>query len=161
MLRTHVVKAALVGVLAGLGAAGCTSGEHSTSFSFLVAPLTDGTFGGWTDIKLGIDISSVGTTNLWGATLGMQQPAPVPDLTFLSSLVGKADETMTTVVNQDVFPTGQPTVDLNIDYLGDLHPLFTTDNEIRIDWSGALNPAFKDWPTGGIWMQGELVVNVQ
>jgi len=162
MLAKCLTQLAFFSALAGLGATGCTSGEHDQSFTFLVAPATDGSFTGWTDIKLGVDISSIGPTQLWGVSLGMRPPAPVPDLTFLATLVGKAETSTaeTQVVHLDSFPKGQTTVDLDIDYTGDLHPLFMTDNEIRIDWSGTTNPDFEAWPAGGIWMQGDIVINV-
>jgi hypothetical protein len=155
-----------VAALLALGATGCSSvvdGEHDTTIHFLVEPASDGSFNGWTDITLDGDISSVGTTNLWGVTLQVEQPSTVPDLTFLSTLTGQAvtSTASTTVVTQDMFPRNQTTVSLDVDYLGDLHPLFESSNEIHLVWTGTTNPAFTAWPSGGIWVQGDIRINVQ
>ena len=55
------------------------------------------------------------------------------------------------------------TVSLNVKYLGDLHPLFESSNEIHLVWTGTVNPAFTQWPAGGagIWVQGDIRINVQ
>jgi hypothetical protein len=157
-IATLIAAAAL-----GLGGAGCASGEHDTTFHFLVVPAPDATFNGWTEITLGVDINSVGTTNLWGMTMGMKAPAPLPDLTFLSTLTGQAQTAtgLTTVVTEDSFPKGAPSVEMTVAYFGDLHPLFEDAHTIRLNWSGATNPAFTDWPAGGIWMEGDVIINVQ
>ncbi len=147
-----------------LGTAGCASGEHDTTVHFLVEPVPGGTtWSGWTELTLGVDIDSVGTTNLWGVTLGMNAPAPVPDLTFLSSLLGQSQvgDVLTPIVSQDSFPAGEPSVELKLLYFGDLHPLFESPNTIRLQWSGQTNPDYKNWPAGGILMQADIVINVQ
>jgi hypothetical protein len=167
----HFTKAMFslgVAAILALGATGCSAaidGEHDTTIHFLVEPAPDGTFQGWTDITLDGDINSVGTTNLWGVTLQVEQPSTVPDLTFLSTLTGQAvvGSVSTTVVTQDSFPRNDTTVSLNVKYLGDLHPLFETSNEIHLVWTGTVNPAFTQWPAGGagIWVQGDIRINVQ
>ncbi len=141
---------------------GCSNGEHDATFHFLVYPGPDANFTGWTEITLGVDINSVGTAVLYGVTLTVKPPSTLPDLSFLSTLTGQADNngTLTKIVSCDSFPAGQPSVDLDIDYYGDLHPLFMNSNTIRIDWSGSTNPSFTAWPSGGIWMQGDVVINV-
>ena len=162
--RSTSVATLIAAAALGLGTAGCASGEHDTTFHFLVVPSPDATFNGWTEITLGVDINSVGTTNLWGMTMGMKAPAPVPDLTFLSTLKGQAQGAsgaLTTVVTEDAFPKGAPTVEMTIAYFGDLHPLFEDAHTIRLDWTGATNPAFTDWPAEGIWMEGDVIINVQ
>jgi len=65
------------------------------------------------------------------------------------------------VAHLDSFPSGQPPVSMHIDYLGDLHPLFETSSMIRINWTGTVNPAFTAWPSGGIWLQGDVIINIQ
>ncbi len=157
-----------VAAVLALGVTGCSAaidGEHDTTIHFLVVPAPDTSFNGWTDITLDGDINSVGTTNLWGVTLQVEQPSAVTDLTFLSTLTGQAvvGDVSTTVVTQDSFPRGQSTVSLNVEYLGDLHPLFESSNEIHLVWTGTVNPAFTGWPAGdtGIWVQGDIRINVQ
>jgi hypothetical protein len=170
--RNNLLKAMFsLGVTAALalGATGCSSvidGEHDTSITFLVEPAPGGTsFNGWTDIVVDGDISSVGTTNLWGVTLSVKSPSTVTDLSFLSTLTGQAvtPTASTTVATLDSFPRNQTTVSMNVVYLGDLHPLFESSDEIRIVWTGTTNPDFTGWPTDGtgIWLQGDVRINVQ
>jgi hypothetical protein len=134
------------------------SGEHSQSFNFLVEPHSDGTFSGWTNIHVAGNINSVGTTVLYGVTLSVQSP-PEADLSFLSTLTGEAMGT--TVATLNSFPPGQQTANMTIVYLGDLHPLFEDSSTIHIVWTGSTNPAFTAWPQGGIWVQGNVVINVE
>jgi hypothetical protein len=145
-------------------AAGCSSvgGEHDTTFHFLVAPQSNGTFWGWTEIHLSTDINSVGTTVLWGVTLSVESP-PEADLSFLSTLTGAAvvGETRTPVAKVDSFSVGEQTANMTILYFGDLHPLFKDSQTIRLEWSGATNPAFTAWPSGGIWIAGDVTINVE
>jgi len=154
-----------LGLLA-LGSAGCASvvsGNQDTTIHFLVEPKSDGSFFGWTEITVDGDINSVGVANLYGVSLGLEQPSTVSDLTFLSTLTGQAvtPTALTTVAHLDTFPRDQPTVSMHIDYLGDLHPLFESSTTIRINWTGTVNPAFTAWPTGGIWLQGDVTINIQ
>ncbi len=122
-----------------------------------------GSFNGWTDITVDGDISSVGTTNLWGVTLQVEQPSTVTDLSFLSTLTGQAvtSTATTTVVTQDTFPRNTPTVSLNVKYLGDLHPLFESSDEIHLVWTGDHQPrlhgvAVRDGHLGS----GDIRINV-
>jgi hypothetical protein len=163
---TKTVLSLGVAAIVAFGATGCGAaidGEHDTSINFLVEPQSDGSFWGWTDITVGADINSVGTANLWGVTLSVEKPATVTDLTFFSTLTGQAvtPAATTTVATLDTFPRDQTTVSMNVVYLGDLHPLFESSNEIRLVWTGTVNPAFTAWPTGGIWVQGDVRINVQ
>jgi hypothetical protein len=167
--RTGSTKALFsVGVAAflALGATGCSAaidGEHDTTIHFLVEPGASGAFNGWTNIVLDGDINSVGTANLWGVTLQVEQPSTATDLSFLSTLTGQAvtATASTTVITQDMFPRNQTTVSCNVEYLGDLHPLFESSDEIHLVWTGTINPDFTAWPSGGIWVQGDIRINVQ
>ncbi len=157
----------VLAALLALGSAGCASslsGEQDTTIHFLVEP-DPGTqdFTGWTEITVDGNINSVGVANLYGVTLGLQEPSTVSDLSFLSTLVGKASTPsgLTQVTHLDAFPRGEPSVSMHIDYLGDLHPLFETSSTIRIDWSGTVNPDFTAWPAAGIWVQGDVIINIQ
>jgi hypothetical protein len=158
MLRLGVAVAAVLGLSTG-GCSAVESGEHEQHVSFLVVP-QGGTFSGWTDITLGEDIDQFGSAELWGVTLSVMTPPTVTDLSFFSTLTATAKGT--TVATQSEFPRGAPSVDLHLDYLGDLHPLFESQTEIRITWTGSLNPAFNAWPAdnAGIWVQGEVVINL-
>jgi hypothetical protein len=146
---------------------GCASGEHDATFHFLVLPLTGSVaFKGWTDITVGVDVSSVGTAVLYGVTLQVESPTTVADLSFLSTLTGAATDpnaagAFTTLVTLDSFPPGETSADMQIDYPGDLRPLFDSTNTIRINWTGNTNPAFTAWPAGGIWVAGDVSIDVE
>ena len=162
--RTGVLSLALTALLA-LSSTSCgavLSGTHDTQFHFLVEPQAGGNFSGWTEITLGGDISSVGTTKLWAISLVAQTP-PEADLSFLSPLKGEAVTATgrTPVATLTSFPPGEQTASMQIVYFDDLHPLFKDASTIRIEWTGATNPAFTQWPTGGIWMQGDVTINVE
>jgi hypothetical protein len=145
--------------LASTGCGSVVSGEHSQSFNFLVNPVPGGTsFSGWTNINVAGNINSVGPADLWGVTLGVQSP-PEADLSFMSTLAGSAMGT--TVATLNSFPAGEQTANMTIVYLGDLHPLFQDSSTIHIIWTGTTNPAFTAWPSGGIWVQGNVTINVQ
>ena len=146
--------------LLGLSSAGCGAvldGQHDTTVHFLVEPAS-GAFAGWSDITVDGDISSVGTTTLWGISLSVESP-PEADLSFLSTLVAQSNAT--TMATLDSFPRGEQSALMNIAYFDDLHPFFNGTSTIRINWSGTINPAFNAWPSTGIWMQADVKINVQ
>ena len=146
------------------GCASALSGTHDTDFDFLVEPVPAGTFQGWTNITLGEDISSFGEAELYGVSLQVEtaKSPTVTDLTFLSSLKAFAvTSTGTTqLAHVSSFPRGSTTADMYIDYLGDLHPMFENDTTIHIIWTGSVNPAFTGWPSGGIWVSGDVTINL-
>ncbi len=149
----------------GLGSSSCSavlSGTHDTTFDFLVEPVPAGTFQGWTDITLSEDISSFGQAELYGVSLQVEKPPTVPDLTFMSTLTAYAvtAKGQTQMAHVEGFQRGETTVEMHIDYLGDLHPLFEDAHTIHIIWVGSANPAFTAWPTGGIWVSGDVTINL-
>ena len=145
-----------------LSTSGCSSllsGQHQQSFHFLVEPVPGGTtFQGWTNITVGEDINNFGTAELYGVTLSVESPANVTDLSFLSTLTAQA-QGQTVATLKSVAP-GSQVASMHIDYLGDLHPLFESSTEIHIVWTGTTNPAFHAWPAGGIWVAGNLTINL-
>jgi hypothetical protein len=157
--RTGALSLALTALL-GIASTGCGAiedGTHDTTVHFLAEP-SNGAFAGWSDITLDGNISSVGTTVLWGITLSVEMPAEA-DLSFLSTLTAAAAGQ--TVATLDSFPRGEQSALMNITYFQDLHPLFETSSTIRINWAGTTNPDFQSWPSGGIWLQADIKINVE
>lgn len=164
-----LLSAPLVAVVA-LSSTSCAalySGRHSTHVSFPVVP-SNGAFGGWTEIKVGADVNSVGFSTLTAVILTVdteKTPPGIQDLSFFQSLTGTvigANGESTKVASGSDFRKGDTSVILENDYLGDLRPLFKTDGRtIHIDWAGTMNPAFTNWPAGGIWVKAEVVVDIQ
>jgi hypothetical protein len=159
--RALVVAAAAALGLAGTGCAALIDGTHDVTMDFLVEP-AGGSFHGWTQVTLDQDINTVSSAVLDGVTLQVEKPAGIADLSFLASLTGTAvtPTARTAVVTQTDFPKGQQIVTLNLLYYGDLHPLFQDDHTIRIDWDGAIDPSFTAWPSGGIWVQGDVQIDL-
>ncbi len=161
-LRALCVAAAALS-LSTSGCASLLTGEQDATADFLVEPKSDGTFWGWTEITVGGDINSVGPANLEAVTLQVEKPPGFDDLSFLASLKGEAvtPTARTTVAVLDSFPRGEEAVVMNIVFQGDLHPLFKDQSTIRIEWTGATNPAFTNWPDGGIWVKADVKIFIQ
>jgi hypothetical protein len=158
------VTAAALLALATSGCGSTLSGEQEAKFSFtLINEPASNTFSAWTDITVDGNINSVGPATLLAVTLALDTPSPVTDLSFLSTLEGKAvTPTATTTVATLTAPTrAQQSVSLHIDFFGDLHPLFESSSTIHITWTGTTNPAFTAWPADGIGLQGDVEINVQ
>ncbi len=164
-----VRRAAFGTVLAALalssgGCAAVLSGTHDTDFDFLVEPLPNGTFQGWTDISLSQDIGSFGAAELYAVSLQVEtaKSPTTPDLTFMSSLTAYATVAgkNTQLAHVKSFPRDETTAEMYIDYLGDLHPLFEDAHTIRIIWEGSPNPAYTAWPAGGFWVSGDVTINL-
>ena len=139
-------------------------GVQNTSIDFQVVP-HNGTFWGWTEITVGGDISSVNKATLVSVTMDVEKPVGTADLSFLSTLKGEAvtAAARTTVVTLDQFPKGEQAVTMNVVFGDDLHPLFKDSRTIRIEWTGATNPAFTAWPADGMgfWVRGALQINLE
>jgi hypothetical protein len=161
-LRTLLVAAAAALAMSSTGCASLVDGDHDISVDFLVVPV-NGTFFGWTEITVDENIDTVSSAKLDGVVLQVEKPANIPDLSFLQNLTGTAvtSTARTVVVQQTSFPKGVQTVELQLVYYADLHPLFENQNTIRIDWTGSTNPSFTDWPAGGIWVQGNVQVELE
>ena len=161
LLRGAILAA---GTLSVLGATGCAAvaGDQEIETKFRVKPRSDGTFFGWTEISITDDPNSVDGATLGYVTLRAQEP-PNADLSFLQTLTGEAvkDEERTQLVSQTKFPEKEPEVALKVDYHGDLRGFFTTDekHKIRIEWNGATNPSFTNWPENGFEMK--VVVSIK
>ena len=158
VLFTAALAVSTSGCLAVFG------GLQSTNVDFLVVP-HNGAFWGWTEITVGVDISSVNKATLVSVTMDVEKPVGTPDLSFLSTLKGEAvtPTARTTLVTLDRFPKGEQAVIMNVVYAGDLHPLFKDSQTIRIEWTGATNQAFTGWPPGnaGFWVRGAVQINLE
>lgn len=150
----------------GVSTSGCLSvlgGTHSTDITFPLDRKPGGNaFWAWNEITIDQDISSVTTAKLIGVSLSIEAPEGA-DFAFLSSVKGEAvtPSGRTTVVQLDNIPAGEPNVTMAIVYLDDLHPLFKDAHTIRIEWSGATNPAFTAWPTGGFTIKATIQIDIE
>lgn len=144
---------------------GCASiaGVQATDADFLVKPLGDGTFSGWTDITIEQDVDSASSGTLTAVTLNTETPDGYPDLNYMGALAGAADVNgaTTPLVSQDSFPVNQTYVIMNVLYHDDLRQFFPDGHTIRIDWTGRTNPSFTAWPTDGFWVHAKINVDIQ
>lgn len=135
-----------------VGSFGCSSvvSEYDVDADFTVSPQIDGTFFWWNEITLDNDVNSYGSARLGFVRLDVQPPGK--DLTFLSSVLGEAvtSTERTKVVSRAPFPKGEPNVILDLLYEGDVRPFFEDGKKVRLEWTGQTNPAFLDWPPGGL-----------
>lgn len=138
-------------------------GEQDAETRFLVVPRSDLTFWGWSEITVGVDTSSVESATLLAVSIDVDQPPGTPDLSFLSTVKAEAvnDAGRTTIATKNEFPPEEHSVVMNIDYGGNLKPLFKNEDTIRIEWTGSVNPAFTAWPEGGFWIRVQIKINVE
>jgi len=149
--------------LLALSTSGCGStltGEQDTTIHVLAEPTSPGGTALWryTDIHVAGDINSVGPATLLAVTLALDEPSPVSDLSFLSTL--QAQAAGTTLATLTTPTRDEQSVSLHIDYFGDLHPLFESSTTIHIVWTGTLNPAVTV-PAAGVSLQGSIKINIQ
>jgi hypothetical protein len=162
MLPLGFVAAAALAVSTS-GCLALVSGTHSTDVTFPLDRKPGGnSFWAWNEITVDQDINSVNSAKLIGVTLAIESPEGA-DFSFLSSITGEAvtPSGRTTVVKLDSIPPGEPSVALAILYLDDLHPLFKDQHTIRIEWTGATNPAFTNWPVGGYSIKATMQIDIE
>jgi hypothetical protein len=151
-------------MLAALPLTGCAlvSGQHDATTEFLVDPKADGTYWGWSELTISQDASSVSGATLQFARLELPDDSPAEDLTFLQNVFAEVvtPDKREPVAKKDQFPEGEPYVPLDLLYDGDLRGFFPDGHTIRIEWTGARNPAVTI-PEGGLWVTVRLRVNVQ
>lgn len=150
-------KAHLLLALAGLTwSTGCADllGEQDQDGYFRVAPKSDGTFFGWTEIHVDQDPYSVDKATLTRAALEAREGAK--DMTFMTHVVGEAvtPEKRTPVARGSKFPPNETIAEMSIIYEDDLRPLFVLDEDgdggtIRIEWNGTVDPNYTEWPEDG------------
>lgn len=151
-----------------LAALPCTTGcaavssEQDADAKFLVAPMGNGSFFGWSEITIDQDPNSVDKATLQAVTVEVMDPPEVTDMTFIQSLLGEVvkDTTRTKGAEKTAMPKGERVVPLDILYKDDLRSLFK-DHTIRLEWTGSTNPSFTGWPAGGIWVRAHMIVHVE
>jgi len=67
----------------------------------------------------------------------------------------------TLIVTGDRFPRGEQAVTMDVHYDGDLRPFFKDGHTIRVEWTGAMNPAFSAWPPDGFTVRGRIKIEVE
>ena len=150
--------------IAAFGATGCSviAGSHDATTTFLVDPSAKGNFFGWSEITISQDANSVSGATLQFARLELPEDSPADDLRFIQNIFG---EVVTPTLRQpmaqkNAMPEGESTVPLDILYEGDLRQFFPDGHTIRMEWTGAINPAVPI-PDEGVWVDVRVRVNVE
>ncbi len=151
-------------LLAALPFTGCAfiAGQHDATTEFLVAPQANGTFWGWSEITISQDASSVKGATLQFARLELPDDSAAEDLTFLQNITAEVvtPDQRQPVAKMETFPDGESIVPLDLLYDGDLRGFFADGHTIRIEWTGARNPAV-EIPPDGYWVTVRIRVNVE
>lgn len=139
---------------ATLGLSGCTAiaGDQDIETKFRVKPKSNGTFFAWTEVAIDQDPSQVDGATIGFVTVTALEP-PNKDLRFIQNVVGEAvtPDGRTELVTKDEFPPKEHEVPLDVVYRDDIRPFFLgDDHRIRLEWTGAIDPTFQDWPPDGI-----------
>jgi len=157
--------AMIVSAALAMGATGCASlaGEQEAEARFVVGPRSDGSFFGWTEITLSENANEANRATLTSVRIDLEDPTVAPDMTFIVNVLGEAvtPEERTTLVDQPRMPAGERPVGLDVVYKDDLRPLFPDGYTIRIEWTGQTNPAFTNWPEGGIGVKVVAKVDIE
>jgi hypothetical protein len=163
-LRAVIVGAAALGLF---GATGCSSvvGDQQVETIFRVKPRTDGSFFGWSEISVDQDPSSVESASIDWVTLTAEDP-PNSDLVFIKTVTGEAvtGEERTPLATKTDFPPGEPEVPLDLLYEGDIKGFFLPvedTHKIRIEWTGATDPAFNAWPENGFRIRVIAMIHIE
>lgn len=149
----------------GLSTSGCLaliSGIQDTTLEFPLEAKPNATFWAWNEIEVDQDISSINSATLVSVTLKVTAPAG-QNFSFLKSLKGEAvtPSGRTLVAKIDNVPPQEQALILDVEYTGDLHPLFRDQHTIRFEWTGATNPAFTEWPPGGFNIEAHIQINIE
>lgn len=149
-----------------LSSSGCISilGVQDTEVEFQIVPQKSGKFFGWTEITLeGADTGDANRATLVAVTLDVTKPEGTADLSFLQNVIGETvtETERTLVVEGSEFPRGEQAMPLKVVYDGDIRPLFKTPETIRIEWTGATNPAFTSWPADGFTVRARVKIDVE
>lgn len=137
--------------------------EVDAEAKFLVAPKSDATFFGWSEITIEEDTSAVERATLQAVTVEVMDPPEITDLSFIQGVVGEVvtSTARTKGVEKSPMPKDERVVPLDIVYGDDLRSFFEDGHTIRIEWTGSTNPAFTAWPAEGIWIRVHIIVNVE
>lgn len=150
----------------GLSTSGCIAvlgGMHETTLTFpLEKKANIDAFWAWNEITVDQDITSVDSARLVSVNLKISAP-PGQDFSFLRTLQGEAvtSSGRTLVAKLDNVPPGEPAISMAIMHTGDLHPLFRDAHTIRLEWTGATNPAFTAWPAEGFTVEVTVTIDIQ
>lgn len=166
-LRRALLPLAFCTVAAfGLSTTGCLAvfaGMHETTLTFpLEKKSSVDAFWAWNEITIDQDISSVNSATLVSVNLKITIPVG-QDFSFLRTLQGEAvvGDTRTLVAKLDSVPAGVQAISMAIVHTGDLKALFRDANTIRLEWTGATNPAFTAWPVGGFTVEATVTLDIQ
>jgi hypothetical protein len=170
--RSFLVQTLSLATTAGLAIAGsgCAAliGVQDADFEVHIEPpKASGRFFWWTELTIDYDTSSIERATILAVTVDVQEPKGTGDLSFLQDVLGTAvvgEKEMavrTDVATCNKFPRGEQAVIMDVLYRGDVRPLFKDGHTIRIEWTGALNPAFTQWPPGGFIVRARVKINIE
>jgi hypothetical protein len=152
--------------LALASSTGCSAvvGDQEIDTIFRVAPQSDGSFFGWSEVSIDEDPDQVDSARIGWVTLLAEDP-PNADLTFIQTVTGESvtPEARTTLASKTQFPPGEEEVPLDIVYGGDIRDFFVPTEDrykIRIEWKGATDPAFTAWPENGFRIRVTALIEI-
>lgn len=149
---------ALPGV-AALGGCRALAGEETIEAHVVVKKNDSGTFAGWSEYKL--DSPAAEDEGAILKRVLLRAPDGIPDLTFITSLLGEAvtPTERTPIVQGSEFPQNDTMAALEVLYDDDLRPFFPDGQKIRIEWSGTIDLAYP-FPAEGIKVDALITVEV-
>jgi hypothetical protein len=161
-LRRRQVLSLLPAVaLPGAGLMGCRAlaGEETIEAHVTVKKNASGTFAGWSEYKL--DSPAAEDEGAILKRVLLRAPDGIPDLTFITSLLGEAvtPSERTPIVQGSQFPQNDTMAALEVLYEDDLRPFFPDGQKIRIEWSGTIDLAYP-FPEAGIKVDALITVEV-
>ncbi|MBL8740560.1 MAG: hypothetical protein JNK04_05690, partial [Myxococcales bacterium] len=143
------------------GLVGCRAlaGEETIEAHVVVKRTDSGTFAGWSEYKL--DSPAAEDEGAILKRVLLRAPEGVPDLTFITSLLGEAvtPTERTPIVSGSSFPKDDTMAALDVLYEDDLRPFFPDGQKIRIEWSGTVDLAYP-FPPEGIKVDALITVEV-
>lgn len=144
------------GILTGCRA---LAGEETIEAHVVVKRNDSGNFAGWSEYKLGSPAAEDEGAILKRVLL--RAPDGIPDLTFITSLLGEAvtPTERTPIVSGEGFPQNDTMAALEVLYEDDLRPFFPDGQKIRIEWSGTIDLAYP-FPAEGIKVEALITVEV-
>lgn len=157
------LAAACIALAAGTGCSAVV-GDQEIDTIFRVAPGSNGTFFGWSEVSIDEDPNQVDSAKIGWCTLIAEDP-PNADLTFIQTVTGESvtPEGRTPLASKTEFPPQESEVPLDIVYLDDIRGFFVpTDDRyrIRIEWTGNTNPAFTNWPENGFKIRVTALIEI-
>jgi hypothetical protein len=133
--------------LFALGAVACPgrTSTQSMSTTFPMQPVAGVTFTGRTDATFSHPLPENAHARLSSVTL----TTDVSDFSWLARIEATSTPhggEPTLLFRKEGFPPGSSSVDLEVEYDGDVRPFFIDGTSVHLDWSGAYAPTVHPYP---------------